>query len=76
MSSHSIGWDGGLLLDALPGPAAGARLDLERALLLGQVARLLAGGVAVEAVGVGQRQVLCAGLAAVPLPCPVVVVSV
>src|ERR1035438_6408796 len=48
--------DGGLLLDTAPGPAAGAGLDLERALLLRQVTRLLVDGVAVEAVGIGQRQ--------------------
>ena len=45
-----------LLLDALPGPAARARLDLERALHLRQVRRLLAERVAIETVGVRQRQ--------------------
>src|SRR5436305_2046770 len=48
--------DRGPLLQALAGMAARARPDLERALLLCQVARLLPGGIGVEVVGVRQGQ--------------------
>src|SRR6185437_5701835 len=50
------GLDRCLLLEALAGPAARARLDLERALHLRQVRRLLAGGVGIKVVGVRQGQ--------------------
>src|SRR6185437_5959313 len=45
-----------LLLQAAPRATPRARLHLESALLLRQQPRLLVGGVAVEVVGVRQRQ--------------------